>query len=144
MTLALTALLDLFTIILVFLLLCFQAQDNDFVLDPNNELPPSLTSSGFKPGVNISITGDYVSIEGKKVYALDRGQFTNADARSRSIAAIQRAIQASWERRKKEKNDEKVAVIQAHRSIPYRTLSLVMNSAASGGFTRCRLVVEKE
>ena len=56
MSLQLTSLLDMFTIILVFLMVSFQAEDKDFVLHPDVKLPASDAKSPFKTGVNLAIT----------------------------------------------------------------------------------------
>ena len=70
-TLMLTSLLDMFTIILVFLMVSFQAEDKDFVLHAGLELPQSSAKSPFKTGVNLAITA-----EGGILYPLGVGIFS--------------------------------------------------------------------
>ena len=60
------------------------------------------------------------------------------------IEIITRALNGTWNLRKREKDDEDIVVIQADKKIPYRTIHLVMRSAAQAGFYRFRLVIEKE
>ena len=145
MALQLTSLLDMFTIILVFLMVSFQAEDKDFVLHAGVALPKSNAQNPFKPAVNMSITMDAVFIEGKKAYDLLRGaRVKDDDIESGRIDIITRAVRRAWDLQKKEKEDEDIVVIQADKSIPYRTIHLVMRSAAQSGFYRFRLAIEKE
>lgn len=145
LVLQVTSLLDMFTIILVFLMVSFQAADKDFVLNAELKLPPSTAKSPFKTGVNVAVTDKFVIVEGKKVYQLDdKGNVKDEDFEVGKIEAIEVAVQQAWDNRKKEEDDENVVVIQAERKLPYRTLHLIMRSAAYAGFYRFRLVVEKE
>jgi biopolymer transport protein ExbD len=144
MVLQLTSLLDMFTIILVFLMVSFQAEDKDFVLHAGLELPHSSAKSPFKTGVNLAITTEGVLIEGKQVYQLDKGRAAEADHEAGKAEGITRAVAQTWSQLKREEGEEDIVVIQADRGLPYRTIHLVMRSAAYAGAYRFRLVVEKE
>lgn len=145
MSLQVTSLLDMFTIILVFLMVSFQADDKDFVLNPSLTLPASSAKSPFKTAVNVSITPDAVQVEGKTVYELaEGGMLQEADWYARQIPAISEAVTRAWERSSRDAGEENVVVIQADKHLPYRTIHLVMRSAAYSGFFRYRLVIEKE
>ena len=145
LTLQLTSLLDMFTIILVFLMVSFQAEDRDFVLHPGLELPVSSAKSPFKAGVNLAIDGSDVLVEGEKVHRLkEDGDVADADFEAGRIESITEAVDRAWTRIKRAEGDEDIVVIQADRALPYRTLHVVMRSAAFAGAYRFRLVVEKE
>jgi len=89
MKLPLTSLLDMFTIILVFLMVSFQAEDKDFVLHAGVSLPESSAKSPFKTGVNMAITREAVLIEGKKVFELEQGgEVKEEDFESGRLEAI--------------------------------------------------------
>jgi biopolymer transport protein ExbD len=145
LTLQLTSLLDMFTIILVFLMVSFQADDQDFVLHAGLELPGSSAKSPFKPGVNVAITERWVVVEGQQVYELDgEGAADEAGYEAGKVEEIAAAVKETWDNRTKEGDEENVVTIQADKGLPYKTLNLVMRSAAHAGFFRFRLVVEKE
>ena len=145
MSLQLTSLLDMFTIILVFLMVSFQAEDKDFVLHSGLKLPGSTAKSPFKTAVNIAITNSEVVVEGVNVYQLEAGGvLPTEDLKAPKIDQIVEAVKAAWEKTKKEEDDENVVVIQAEKELPYRTIHAVMRSAAHAGFFRFRMVVEKE
>lgn len=145
MALQLTSLLDMFTIILVFLMVSFQAQDQDFVLHSGLTLPGSSAKNPFKTGVNLAITMESVMVEGKIVFHLEKGgDVKDADFESGQIKRITQAVNETWGKLNREDDEENVVVIQADRNLPYRTIHLVMRSAAHAGAFRFRLVVEKE
>ena len=145
MTLQLTSLLDMFTIILVFLMVSFQAEDMDFVLHAGMKLPVSSVKNPFKTGVNMAITQDQVLVEGKPVYKLSKGgKVKESDFKAGKIDAVVSAVNAAWKLHKREKDEEDIVVIQADQTLPYRTLHLLMRSSAHAGVFRFRLVVEKE
>ena len=144
MALQLTSLLDMFTIILVFLMVSFQADDKDFVLHAGISLPESTAQNPFKTAVNMAITPKAVFIEGKEIYPLIGGKVKEDDVDSGKIEAVTQAVKKAWTTHKLEKSDEEIVVIQADKQIPYRTIHLVMRSAAHSGFYRFRLAIEKE
>ena len=145
MALQLTSLLDMFTIILVFLMVSFQAEDKDFVLHAGLELPTSSAKSPFKTGVNLAITREGILVEGEKVYPLtDGGKVPQKVVDAGKIEPLVAAVKKTLSNLKREEGEENVVVIQAEQKLPYNTLHLVMRSAAFAGAYRFRLVVEKE
>ncbi len=144
MSLQLTSLLDMFTIILVFLMVSFQAEDKDFVLHAGIALPQSTAQNPFKTAVNMAITDKAVFVEGKEIYKLSGGKVKEEDVDEGKINVVTQAVKAAWGLHKVSKEDEDIVVIQADKRIPYRTIHLVMRSAAHSGFYRFRLAIEKE
>lgn len=144
MALQLTSLLDMFTIILVFLMVSFQAEDKDFILHAGISLPQSTAANPFKTAVNMAITDKAVFVEGKEVYTLSSGKVKETDVDAGKIETITQAVKRAWGLHKVDKADEDIVVIQADKRIPYRTIHLVMRSAAHSGFYRFRLAIEKE
>ena len=143
MSLQLTSLLDMFTIILVFLLESFQAQDEDFVLHEGLDLPASSARNPFKQAVNIAVSAESVFVEGDVVYALTEGAATEEDLDRPRVDAITDAVEAAWASRRASEDEEAVATIQADQDLPYETLDLVLRSAADAGCAKFRLVIEK-
>ena len=84
-------------------------------------------------------------IEGRKIYdLLDGARVKAKDIQAGRIEIVTQAVTKAWDLHKKEKDDEDIVVIQADKHIPYRTIHLVMRSAAQSGFYRFRLAIEKE
>ncbi len=73
-SLVITPLLDMFTIILIFLIVSFSAEDYDFKLDETVALPTSSSRTTFKPSISVAISKSGVLVEGEKVVALTDGK----------------------------------------------------------------------
>lgn len=144
LTLQLTSLLDMFTIILVFLLQSFQAEDENFTMQAGLELPVSDARNPFTKAVNIAVLPDGVLVEGAKVYPLSEGG--KADSKDLEAGTVKAILDAVAEARTGQgfaEGEDVVATIQADQDLPYDTIDLVMRSAAEAGCYRFRLVIEK-
>ena len=103
MSLQVTSLLDMFTIILVFLMVSFQAEDKDFVLNAEVKLPESTAKNPFKTAVNLAITRKAVLVEGKKIYDLvEGGKIIDSDVEDNKIDQITMGVKSAWDHKKKE------------------------------------------
>jgi len=144
LSLQLTSLLDMFTIILVFLLESFQADDEDFVLHAGLELPESVSKSPFKTAVNLAISEEAVFVEGERIYELEPGGEVLPEVfEAGRVESIVEAVEAAWKARELE-GEAVVATIQADEDLPYETVDVVMRSSAWAGCYRFRLVVERK
>ena len=65
--LMLTSLLDMFTIILLFLLVNFDSENTEFKKNDDAELPSSSARGVFKPAANVAVT-----LDGVVLYPVDR------------------------------------------------------------------------
>ncbi|MCB9729679.1 MAG: biopolymer transporter ExbD [Deltaproteobacteria bacterium] len=153
-TLMLTPLLDMFTIILIFLIVSFTAEDYDLTLSKDIELPESVSRSMFKPSVNLAVNGSEVSVEGRHVVSLTEGHAPEAAYAAGEIPELVEHLAAYYDELVRPlpgeeradapaAGDEPVITVQADRGLDYRTLHLVLQSAAKAGFFKYRLAVLK-
>ncbi len=153
-TLMLTPLLDMFTIILIFLIVSFTAEDYDMTLAKDVKLPESVSRSMFKPSVNLSVSTGGVSVEGRHVVGLTAGHATEAAYTAGEIPELVEHLAAYYDELVRPIPGEEVAAggaapeepvitVQADRGLDYRTLHLVLQSAAKAGFFKYRLAVLK-
>jgi len=142
LTLQLTSLLDMFTIILVFLLQSFQAEDENFTMHAGVELPVSDSRNPFTRAVNIAVDATGVFVEGQRVMALGDGLATDEQMAADKLEDLVQAVTAAADAQSLE-GEDRVATIQADQTIPYDTIDMVMRNAAHAGCFRFRLVVEK-
>ena len=155
--LMLTSLLDMFTIILIFLIVSFEAESYEFRLNPDLTLPESTARSIFRPAVNIAVTKEGILVEQKPVMPLSDGQARPSDYEAGSIPELIEHLQALYAERAAtiadrpegspasddDEDDPTILVLQADKDMDYRTLYLVMRSASQAGFSRHRLAVMK-
>lgn len=161
--LMLTPLLDMFTIILIFLIVSFSAEDYEFKLNPDLTLPESSAKSVFKPAVTVAVTPDGVILGGENVYPLEKGVAKQEHYDKGEIPELVDLMRALYEVRtgaepdreagevdddaevgQEDEFDPTIVLIQADKDMEYRTLYLVMRSAASGGFFKYRIAVMKK
>ncbi|MDF1562012.1 MAG: biopolymer transporter ExbD [Deltaproteobacteria bacterium] len=167
--LMLTSLLDMFTIILIFLIVSFEAEDYDFKLNPDLTLPESSAQSVFKPAVNMSITPDAIIVEDKKVYALQKGKATAEDYQAGQIDPVVEVLEAIFLEKNPPGGDQAadeeedadpeaeaedpateeeeagtIVLMQGDKNLDYQTLYLVMRSARIAGFSKYRLAIMKK
>ena len=145
--LMLTSLLDMFTIILIFLIVSFEAEDYEFKLNPDLTLPESSAKSAFKPAVNVAITSTGIFIQSEKVAPLFNGQPRPEDLANEQVPEVVDALQRILAFRQDavdEPEDATVVMLQADKGLEYRTIYLVMRSAREAGFDKYRLTVMKK
>ena len=148
--LMLTSLLDMFTIILIFLIVSYDAEEMDFNLDSQLQLPESAATSVFKPAANVSISASGVKVEGHAV-----AKFTGGRPKAESLAAKQipevvealQKVRLVFEAEASERGEDPqdaIVMLQADKDLEYSTLYLVMRSARLAGFAKYRLAVMKK
>lgn len=152
--LMLTPLLDMFTIILIFLIVSFKAQDKGFEPNEMVDLPESRARSVFKPAVDIAITSDELTVEKEPTVELDSGEFDDAHYDSEQIPPLVEKLEAYYKKIQGEEvgdeeladpeTDEPILLVQADRELDYRSLYLVLRSGALAGFTKYRLAIAKK
>jgi biopolymer transport protein ExbD len=141
----LTSLLDMFTIILIFLIVSFEAENQEFRLSDGLELPESSARAPFRPAVNLAVTQDAVFMESQRVAPLpDTG-----DDVPELVTRLEEEYQARFGNPDRPPVTAEVeeggpmVLIQADRGLEYEALYRVLRSAAQAGFFRYRLAVMK-
>lgn len=149
--LMLTSLLDMFTIILIFLIVSFDAEDQDFKLNDGVTLPESSARSAFKPAVNIAVTGETLFVDDKPILKMAKGRFKDEVYAQSQIDELVEVLNDKYERVKLRAEyegtpleDAAVIIIQADQKLDYRTLYMVLRSAAVAGFYKYRLAIAKQ
>lgn len=148
--LMLTSLLDMFTIILIFLIVSFEAEDYDFKLNSDLTLPESSARSVLKPAVDIAITPDELLVDRKPVAKLNKGKWPDSVYREQEIPELVELLKKRYDVIKDVAVDEEtgednaIIVVQADKSLDYETIYMVLRSAALGGFVKYRLAIMKK
>jgi len=140
-----TSLMDMFTIILVFLLVQITSEDYDFVRDETVDLPPSSVKGTFRPAVNVAVSTRYVKVGENVVAQLANGAVSDEWVKAGRIEGVVQAVRRARELRAKQpEGEEEILVIQADKTLPYKTVYLVLRSCSLAGYTRYRIAVLKE
>lgn len=146
--LMLTSLLDMFTIILIFLIVSFEAEDHEFQLNDNIELPESTSRSVFKPAVNVAITPEQILVEKEPVVRFDEDREPTVAYPDGKIPVLVTQLEANFQdflkKQKKDPDMEAVILVQADKNLDYDTLYLVLRSASLAGFSKYRMATMKK
>lgn len=164
MALNITSMMDMFTIILVFLLFSFKSQDEEFSMAQGVKLPDSTSTLELQDALNIQMAADFLRIptlekmrndpRDAEIVPLVQGRLppdVQMDG-SRIVPlyeAIKRAtmvLEAQAKAEGKERDPEKanIAIFQADRRVRYEDVDKVMKTAAMAGYPNFRFAVMKK
>jgi biopolymer transport protein ExbD len=128
----LTSLVDMMTILLVFLLCSFSVDGQIVTPSADLELPPSSSEVPARPAVNVEVTTAGVNYDGRQVATL--ADLTGDDLR---IDALHAALTASGE--------APVAIsIHCDRRLDFRVLKCVLRTCHEAGCDDLSLLVLQE
>ncbi len=135
----LTSLIDVMTILLVFLIKSFSVEGNLITPSHDLELPVSTSQKPPKPMLSLEITKSSVISEGEIIAEID--QFKNSD--SLLIPFLR-----DWMLVQKSKSDDAKSVtevlIQSDRNIEFNVVKRVMYTCSKAGFSDFSVLVLEE
>jgi len=149
MALNLTSMMDMFTIILVFLIFSFSSQDQNLKLDGDLTLPESIAGLDFKWAINVNITPTELKVEGNPIAKVRGGKISGAkvDKEKKRILPLYNLLKKYKEIESQESvnptEDETVIAFQADKNMPFELIDLVMKTSAQAGYPNFRFVVLK-
>ena len=152
MTLNISSLMDILTILLLFLILSFDSQEQNISPPEGFELPDSSSELAVKIAVKVTISPDQVFVEDKVVVKLAGGDFRKTDLDSSKritplLKELQRQkarLQAGSSTAVEDQEDEKeIVFLEAAKGTHFKIVDRVLKSAAAAGFTKFRLAVNR-
>ena len=137
----LTSMMDMLSIILVFLLAAQSAEEQDFVLARHLVLPSSTSALGFAKAVQLKLTRRALMIEDTVIGRVRDGRLVGVKLRGDRIVPLYDLL-----RRYRESAEDAATtiVLQADRDFRFALLDKVMRTAAEAGFPNFRLAIQKE
>jgi len=145
-----TAMMDMMTILLVFLIKQFAVTQSSLTISDQLQLPKSSATLKASPEVNVTVTTQAIIVEGEPVTAVRAGAVDPTAKRDGPngfyITNLVDTLQKHANRLKKVamlQNTEfnKTMLLLVDRSIPYRLVTEVLYSAGQAEFSNYRLVV---
>ena len=147
-----TPMMDMMTIILVFLLKTFSSSTSTITFDQNLQVPKSMTQLKPKEAVSVTITKKIVLVEGDAIAPINNGKVDPAVKRDGEngyyITPLVDTLEkhAKREKRVAELTGQKFEaqlMIVADQTTPYRLLTEVLYSCGQAGYANYRLLVLK-
>lgn len=146
-----TAMMDMMTILLVFMLISFTTQTSNVTQSKELSLAASSTAKEVVESVSVTITTTAILVEGQPVVsvkggAVDASDKESGDVNGLVITPLFAALQVRAKLDKILAQDKGVpfegaATIIADRGTPYRLLTEVMYTAGSAEYRKYRLIV---
>lgn len=141
----LTALLDVLTNLLFFLMFGFAAQQVNMELEGGLELPPSSSEAQPPKTIQVMISRRDLRVEKEPIVNLRNGHvagFTVDDGRIDVL--YQRLLTLKNARSTQRKDDADVLLLFCDKDTSYGLMHQVMNTAAEAGFPKFRMAVLME
>ena len=146
-SLNITSLIDVMTILLIFLLFSFSSQDQNLRLVKNLDLPQSTAEKPFKWAINITLSEDRLMVEDRVVCRFRDGRFVDIEDDPEKIVLLYRQLVDLKELEKYRMVDrdaaEPVVIFQADKKHRFDTIYKVMKTAAVAGYPNFRFAVLK-
>jgi biopolymer transport protein ExbD len=147
-----TPMMDMMTIILVFLLKTFSSSTSTITFDQNLQVPKSITQLRPKEAVSVTITKKIVLVEGDAIAPINNGKVDPAVKRDGENGYYITPLVDILE--KHSRKEKKVAeltgqkfeaqlMLVADQTTPYRLLTEVLYSCGQAGYANYRLLVLK-
>jgi biopolymer transport protein ExbD len=147
-----TPMMDMMTIILVFLLKSFSSSTSTITFDANLQVPKSITQLNPKEAVTVMVTKRVILVEGDGIAPVNNGKIDPAVKRDGEngyfITPLVDVLEkhARKEKRVAELTGQKYEaqlMLVADQTTPYRLLTEVIYSCGQAGYANYRLLVLK-
>jgi biopolymer transport protein ExbD len=135
-TLMLTPMLDMLTMILIFLIASFAPDEADLKKSPNIQLPASLHKIEAMPHVQIEITKDYVKLNGTSIDGLVPETGDN------KAWAILKAKLEDLQKNAKDPEKRDPILLLADKGTAFRYIDRTVAHLAAAGYGSVYLVTE--
>lgn len=142
-----TSLMDVMTILLIFLLYHFSTQDQNIRLQKEIELPCSSSEKPFKWAINVTLGLNRLLVEDEFVCPVKDGRFIVGSSDPEKIVPLYNRLVAlkDIEKYRHVERDatEPVVIFHADRRLKFETVNAVMKTAAMAGYPNFRFAVLK-
>ena len=145
--LQITAMMDMFTIVLIFLLFSFSDKPETMNLDRELDLPRSTAKMDYNDTIKMVLSRENLKLNDMVVAQLENGKVAglNPDRPKesdlyRELSAFRTALDTSEEEEKKGKH----ILFFCDRQIPFKTINSVMKTAGMAGFPDFQFAVLKK
>lgn len=138
----LNSMMDMLSIILVFLLANISADEKDFVLAQDLTLPNSTSKLGFVKAVQVKLTTKDLMVEDQFVAKVSKGKIVGTKIEGDKIVQLYNMLQRYRAFSKESAKD--IVILQADKRHPFETLNQVLRTAAMAGYPNFRLAIQKD
>jgi biopolymer transport protein ExbD len=141
--LTLTSMMDMFTIILLFLLKSYSSEGEILTVDKRLKLPVSISTQSPRPRFVIQVTTDEILAEGEKVEDIENALRSGDYLIKPLLTALNKNTETIAFVAKNNPNMKFTGevVVQGDRSIPFALLKKIMYTCGQAGYNGISLAV---
>lgn len=143
--LPLTPMVDMFVILVIFLLQFFAASGQTLNLSAETVLPGSTSHEQIEQAVQIEVTRDYIALEGVKVANVD--ELSGNDLRIPGLADGLTKLREKTERiaaKNPNVTFDGKAILVADKRVKYDTITRIMFTAGNSGYGKINMAVTQK
>jgi biopolymer transport protein ExbD len=145
--LQITAMMDMFTIVLIFLLFSFSSEPDKLVLDKELELPKSIAKMSYKETIKLVLSQNSLKLEDRVVAKLNHGKIIGLNRNKLKDSYLYKELSTYWkekERVKAVETAEKQILFLCDKRLPFKTINSIVKTAALAGFPNFQFAVLKK
>ena len=143
----LTALMDILSNIIFFLMASFGAQTLELTSASKVQLPSSTSELSLKMSVSVAVGMEELFVEDEPIGKLRQGQLLGLDERRfhpRLEETLKRVRMQRLAKNEMKKDADEVILFIADKRLEFTTIDRVMKTCARAGFTKFRFAVAKK
>ncbi len=149
--LMLTSMMDMFTIVLIFLLFSFSERVETIKIDSELELPRSSTKMDYDKNLKLVLTKSSLMLDDEIIAELDNGELRGFDQKDLKASILYTRLKDHYENSKKtaEENPEvkpgnQGIIFLCDKSHEFKTINQVMKTAGLAGYPNFQFAVLQE
>ena len=142
----LTALMDILSNIIFFLMASFGAQTLELTAMSKVSLPASTSELSLKMTINVAVGLEELFVEDEPVGKLKEGELLGLDTdrfHPKLEETLKRVRAQRLAKNERAKDEDDIVLLVADKRLKFNTLDRVMKTCARAGFTRFRFAVSK-
>lgn len=149
--LMLTSMMDMFTIVLIFLLFSFSDRPETIKIDKDLELPRSSAEMDYDKNIKLVLSKNTLMLDNEIVANLHNGEITGFDQNNLKDSILYERLRANFEKNKKRGEDNlnenpssQEIIFLCDKSHEFRIINQVMKTAGLAGYPNFQFAVLQE
>ncbi len=142
--LQITAMMDMFTIILIFLLFSFSNKPETMTLDKDLDLPKSIAKMDYRETIKLVLSQKSLKLEDKVVAKLKNGKIIGLNRKNLEKSILYKKLRSYWEEQDRVKAvgaTERQILFLCDKRLPFKTINNIVKTAALAGFPNFQFAV---
>jgi len=133
-SLMITPMIDMFTVILIFLIVSYAPEQAKILKSEEIEIPQTELKLERLPALQIEVTAHYIAVNGERIQS-EEGQTLGAADWSRLMAQVKRF---------KETSAESASLVIADKATPYRYIDRAVSTLSASGFSEVYFLTQED